>query len=178
MKTTHPLSLFRFCPKCGSEHFETNDNKSKKCASCGFVYYLNPSAATVALIFNEQKQLLVCRRAQDPARGTLDLPGGFCDCFETAEEGVVREVKEETGLDVIEVQYLFTQSNRYLYSGFTVHTMDLFFICRVNSDRSPIAMDDASACYWIPVHQLNPEDFGLQSIRQGIQKMEDENLWP
>lgn len=92
---THPLSQFLYCPQCGSAHFEINDEKSKKCAQCGFVYYFNSAAATVAFILNEKEELLVCRRAKEPAKGTLDLPGGFIDMHETAEEGVAREVKEE-----------------------------------------------------------------------------------
>lgn len=103
----HPLSQFKYCPKCGSIHFEINNEKSKRCADCGFVYYFNPSAATVALIMNEQNELLVCRRAKDPAKGTLDLPGGFIDMAETGEEGVRREVKEETGMEVNKAEYLF-----------------------------------------------------------------------
>lgn len=101
----HPLDQFLYCPKCGSSHFEINNEKSKKCADCGFVYYFNPSAATVALILNEKNELLVCRRAKEPAKGTLDLPGGFIDMNETGEEGVAREVLEETGL---KVKKLFT----------------------------------------------------------------------
>ena len=106
----HPLSQFRYCPKCGSEHFEIHNEKSKQCKDCGFVYYFNSSAATVALILNGRNELLVCRRAKEPAKGTLDLPGGFIDMAETGEEGVAREVKEETGLDVREAEggYLFT----------------------------------------------------------------------
>ena len=79
----HPFSQFKYCPKCGSVHFEINNEKSKRCADCEFVYYFNPSAATVALIMNERNELLVCRRAKDPAKGTLDLPGGFIDMAET-----------------------------------------------------------------------------------------------
>lgn len=101
----HPLDQFLYCPECGSSHFEINNEKSKKCADCGFVYYFNPSAATVALILNEKNELLVCRRAKEPAKGTLDLPGGFIDMNETGEEGVAREVLEETGL---KVKKLFT----------------------------------------------------------------------
>ncbi len=94
----HPLAQFLYCPECGSPHFEVNNEKSKKCTDCGFVYYFNPSSATVALILNEKKELLVCRRAKEPAKGTLDLPGGFIDMNETGEEGVSREVWEETCL--------------------------------------------------------------------------------
>ena len=102
----HPLSQFKYCPKCGSEHFNIHNEKSKQCTNCGFVYYFNPSSATVALILNKKNELLVCRRAKDPAKGTLDLPGGFIDMNETAEEGVTREVLEETGLKVKEAIYL------------------------------------------------------------------------
>lgn len=95
---SHPLDKFQYCPICGSSHFEVNNIKSKKCASCGFVYYANPSSATVAFIFNDKGELLVVRRKNEPAKGTLDLPGGFVDMDETGEQGVAREVKEETGL--------------------------------------------------------------------------------
>jgi len=63
------------------------------------VYYMNPSAATAAFILNGKGELLVERRKREPAKGTLDLPGGFADFDETAEEGVAREVLEETGLE-------------------------------------------------------------------------------
>ena len=56
----HPLELFKYCPKCGSPHFEVNNEKSKRCADCGFVYYFNSSAATVAFILNDKNELLPC----------------------------------------------------------------------------------------------------------------------
>lgn len=103
----HPLELFKYCPKCGSSHFEIHNEKSKHCNDCGFTYYFNSSAATVAFILNKKNELLVCRRGKNPAKGTLDLSGGFIDMNETGEEGVSREVKEETGLIVTEAKYLF-----------------------------------------------------------------------
>ena len=63
------------------------------------------------------------RRAKEPAKGTLDLPGGFVDMGETVEQGMIREIKEETGLDVEEIQYLFSSPNVYMYSGMGVHTL-------------------------------------------------------
>lgn len=164
----HPLSLFRYCPKCGSEHFDIHNEKSKQCADCGFVYYFNPSSATVALILNENNELLVCRRAKDPAKGTLDLPGGFIDIGETGEEGVAREVLEETGLEVQEAAYQFTLPNIYVYSGFPVHTLDMFYLCKVKDTRHISAMDDAADAFFIPIAEINPEDFGLGSIRKGL----------
>lgn len=138
----HPLAQFLYCPECGSPHFEVNNEKSKKCTDCGFVYYFNPSSATVALILNEKKELLVCRRAKEPAKGTLDLPGGFIDMNETGEEGVGREVWEETGLKVEKATYQFSLPNIYIYSGFSVHTLDMFFLCTVKDMSHFSAMDD------------------------------------
>ena len=167
---THVLDKFKFCPACGSSHFEINNFKSKKCASCGFTYYANPSSATVAFILNEKDELLVVRRKNEPAKGTLDLPGGFVDMDETGEEGVMREVKEETGLDATEAIYQFSIPNLYLYSGFLVHTLDMFYIVKTKDLSHVEAMDDAEESYWIPLGDIQPEKFGLGSIRQGVTK--------
>lgn len=170
----HPLHLFKYCPKCGSPRFEEHNFKSKKCADCGFVYYFNSSAATVAFILNSSNELLVCRRAKEPAKGTLDLSGGFIDMFETAEEGVAREVKEETGLDVVRAEYLFSYPNTYLYSGFLVHTMDMFFLCRVENDSVLEAMDDVAETFWMPLNKINSQEFGLDSVRKGVERFINE----
>ena len=166
---THPLEKFKYCPICGGPHFEVNNFKSKKCADCGFVYYANPCAATAAFIVNDQNELLVVRRAKEPAKGTLDLPGGFCDMYETVEEGMRREIKEETGLDVGKIQYLFSSPNIYMYSGLGVHTLDMDFLVRIHGERPAIqADDDAAEAIWLPISKIEPNDFGLTSIRNAV----------
>lgn len=172
----HPLSSFVYCPKCGSTHFAINNEKSKRCAECGFTYYFNSSAATVALILNEKNELLVCRRAKEPQKGTLDLPGGFIDMHETAEEGVSREVLEETGLIVQQTRYLFSLPNTYLYSDFLVHTLDLFFLCQVSDTTSLEAHDDVCDSFFIAMDKIDAAQFGLDSIRKGIAKLQDYKL--
>ena len=166
----HPLELFKYCPKCGSAAFHVKDEKAKRCEECGFVYYFNSSADTVAFILNEKNELLVCRRAKEPKKGTLDLTGGFIDRFETGEEGVAREVKEETGLEVEEATYLFSLPNTYLYSGFLAHTLDLFFRCNVKDESRLQAMDDVAESFWMPLDKINPEEFGLDSVREGVKR--------
>ena len=172
----HPLSEFKYCPKCGSAFFHEHNFKSKACASCGFVYYFNCSASTAAFIQDAEGRLLTVRRANEPAKGTLDLPGGFVDMDENAEEAVKREIREETGLEVSRVHYLFSIPNRYPYSGFEVHTVDLFFECLVNDFTDTKANDDASEIVFIPLNQINPIDFGLESIRQAISQFIIHNL--
>ena len=97
---SHPLHQFTYCPKCGARTFVERNEKAKQCTTCGFVYYFNPSSAVACFIRNSKGELLLVRRAKEPAKGTLDLPGGFVDMYESAEDAAHREVKEETGLRI------------------------------------------------------------------------------
>ena len=159
---------FRYCPACGSNHFTTNCVKSKRCEDCGFIFYLNPSAACAAFIRNEDGHLLVCRRGNEPAKGTLDLPGGFIDYNETGEAGISREVYEELGIGINNFNYVFSLPNDYHYSGLNVPTLDLFFEAKVPNQTAIKAADDVEESFFIPVNQLNPELFGLSSIKKAV----------
>ncbi len=161
---------FRFCPACGSQRFAKNDFKSKKCEDCNFIYYLNPSAATAIFIRNKKGDLLVCRRAKDPVKGTLDLAGGFIDFEETAEQGVIREVKEETGLEIKDVKYLFSIPNNYLFSGLNIPTMDLFFEAEVENNIEIITDNENLEVKFMPLNEINPQLFGLQSIKKAVER--------
>ena len=170
----HPLETFRHCPVCGSRRFRQDSFKSKHCDDCGFTYYANASAATAAFIRNSRGELLVAVRAKDPAKGTLDLPGGFADIGETAEQGIVREVREETGLHISQPRYLFSIPNRYPYSGMVINTLDMFFEAEADSDK-PQADDDAASLEWMPLENIDPGQFGLKSISMAVRKYIDSN---
>lgn len=185
---SHPLDMFKFCPVCGSSHWAEHNAKSKHCADCGFTYYANPLSATAAFILrapsgspkrgekpssspkNEEMEMLVVRRAKEPAKGTLDLPGGFVDMDETGEQGIIREIQEETGLSVTAVDYLFSIPNHYVYSGMELHTLDMFYCVYVGPDAEAFAADDAAECQWLPLSSVHAEDFGLHSISQGVRR--------
>ena len=166
----HPLEKFEYCPKCGSHHFVANGATSKKCENCGFEYFMNPSASNVAIIKNAKGEILVERRKQEPAKGTLDLPGGLTQIGETSEEGLAREVMEETGLKVTDAKYLFSLPNIYRYSGIDIHTLDMFYLCEVEDDSVVAAGDDAADCMWLNPDDIHTEQFGLRSVRWGLIK--------
>lgn len=170
----HPLHLFRYCPQCGSPAFAEANEKAKKCPRCGFVYYFNPAAAVACFIRDAEDRLLLVRRGKEPARGTLDLPGGFVDRFETAEEAAVREVHEETALRIDACRYLFSLPNIYPYAGFDVHTEDLFFECRVDSFSGAIPADDAAEIVVLPLPSVRPAEFGLPSVRKAVERYTSE----
>jgi len=172
----HPLTQFKYCPKCGSNHFVENNFKSKRCEDCGFIYYFNSCSSTIAIIINDDKELLVATRAHEPAKGTLDLPGGFVDMEETGEEAVAREVIEETGLVVEKVDYLFSIPNKYVYSGFEVQTLDLVYRCFVKNTENLKAEDDVARLEFIKISELDPELFGLLSVKEVIKEIQKMNI--
>lgn len=175
MTSDNPLFHFTYCPLCGSNRFVEHGSNARKCLDCGFTYYTNPRGATVAVILNDKNEVLVARRGKKPAKGTLDLVGGFMDLGETVEQAMCREIREETGLDILEGQlmYLFSMPNRYAYSGIVLHTCDMFFLCRVIGHPSVNAMDDVESLSWVPICQLRAEDFGLESIRAGVKQLQN-----
>lgn len=167
----HLLEKFRYCPACGGCRFIADNFKSKRCADCGFTYYLNASAAVAAVVLDEEGRLLVVRRAVEPAKGTLDLPGGFVDVGETLEEAVHRELAEETGASIRIERWLFSLPNRYRYSGMDIPTVDNFFLCRLGQGGTLKAADDAASLQWMKPRDIVPDDFGLSSIREGVRKV-------
>jgi ADP-ribose pyrophosphatase YjhB (NUDIX family) len=164
----YPSNVFKFCPFCGAKEFVWDGVKSHTCGACRRKLYSNASAATVALIVNARGELLFVRRRSDPAKGTLDLPGGFVDVGETAEHAVAREVKEELSLEVNELQFFGSFTNRYLFGGVVYFTLDLVFTCTVR-DLSPLrAADDVDACMFIAPQAVSLDQIGLESIREVV----------
>lgn len=162
------LNTFRHCPKCGSEKFDKDTEKSNKCNSCGFVYFLNPSAAVAAFICDKDGRLLLCRRAKNPQKGTLDLPGGFVDKNETAEEALKRELNEELNVAVENITYLFSFPNVYRYSDFDIPTLDLFFECKIDTFASIEVADDVVSAEFYHLNDICLEKIGLDSIRKAV----------
>src|SRR4029077_12061020 len=114
-----PSEQFEFCPRCAEPRPATAHHIPSRCARCGFLYYFNPAIASAAFIRGEDGRVLFIRRAKDPGRGMLSIPGGFVDIGETAEEGLRRELREEVNLEVTALEFLCTQPNVYHYQGVT-----------------------------------------------------------
>ena len=87
-------------------------------------------------------------------------------------------MREETGGEVSALRYLFSLTNVYRFSGFDVHTTDAFFLCRLADDAALAAADDADALRWLPAAEVRPEEFGLTSIRHGVERLIREGMLP
>lgn len=90
------------CSSCGAPYRPTGD-WPRTCADCGTTAYRNPLPVAVALLPVRDAQgggLVVITRAIEPRLGGTALPGGFIDHGEDWQQAVVRELNEETGIEV------------------------------------------------------------------------------
>lgn len=80
-----PSASFRFCPSCGRGPADRPDAQVFSCTACGFHYHFNPAVAAGVIAEDHEERVLLVRRAKQPARGLLGVPGGFVDVGKTAE---------------------------------------------------------------------------------------------
>ena len=95
------LSDVNFCQCCGHRLSEKEIENTVRpyCPGCGYIVYLDPKIAAVVLVSMNGK-LVLMRRGVEPAIGHWSFPGGYVDRGEVVEDAAIREVREETGLDV------------------------------------------------------------------------------
>jgi 8-oxo-dGTP diphosphatase len=92
---------YKYCPRCRSELTISaiEEHIRPYCSACGFIYYQNPTPAAGAVIVRD-KTILLVQRSIDPRKGDWCLPAGFMEWEEHPRQTTVRELKEETGLDI------------------------------------------------------------------------------
>ncbi|MFF4186152.1 NUDIX domain-containing protein [Streptomyces sp. NPDC001691] len=89
------------CGACGAP-YPADSAWPRACAACGAVAYRNPLPVAVALLPVTDARgtaLVVITRTIEPRRGRRALPGGFIDHGENWQDAVVRELREETGIE-------------------------------------------------------------------------------
>lgn len=170
MRHTLPQERLKYCPVCGSPDFKYDHLKAFNCGGCGFSFYINSAAAVAAIIENEQGEILLTRRAFEPHKGYLDLPGGFVDPMESIEEALMREIKEELNLEVTEMQYLFSVPNQYVFSNYTVYTTDLAFRCKTSDINAMETQDDVAEALFVKPAEINYDMIGAESIKKILKR--------
>jgi 8-oxo-dGTP diphosphatase len=108
--------------------------------------------AAVGAIAVRDGCLLLIRRGHAPSRGRWSLPGGRVEPGETAQQAVVREVAEETGL-AVEVGALVGEVRRVGPAGVTYQIQD--FLVTVSGATTAVAGDDATKVAWVPLDDVS-----------------------
>ena len=170
MQHTHPLNVLKFCPKCSSSDFKQTGDRSLKCGSCGFHYYVNSSAAVAGLVSDNHGRLMLVTRGIEPHYGMFDLPGGFIEPLETAENAIVRELYEELGLKTKSLHFLGTAPNEYVFSGFSVFTLDLAFRIIPESIEGLKPMDDILDYRFYAENEIDYKKIPAPSIQQFVKQ--------
>ncbi len=137
------MTLADFCARCGkpTARFEEHGRPRARCGACGWVDYDGPKPAVGAILVRG-RQVLLSRRAREPLRGLWDLPGGFLEPGEDPEAGIVRELREETGLAARVLGLVHVAAGQYDGAG----TLNLVYRCEAEGE--PRAMDDSAELRW------------------------------
>lgn len=129
---------FKMCPMCGSKKIENHENRKWICPDCGFDLYSNVASAVGVIIYDDDNNVLFEVRAKEPAKGKITIPGGFIDFDERAEDAIVRECREEIGVEVESPKFLCTFPNTYVYKNIEYKTCDIFFTAKIPSSYGSV----------------------------------------
>ena len=158
--------LINFCSNCGNTmQFGVIDGDHlprHNCNNCGFISYQNPKII-VGCFPIWKNEVMLCRRGIEPRLGFWNLPGGFMELNETIEMGAVREMKEETGVDVkiIGLHSIFSvpQVNQ-LHLHFLAELTDLEY--KLTPESTEIKLFNEENTPWSEI-AFASTDFGLKS---------------
>lgn len=162
---------FIYCPLCATtlqtRRIPANDGPERRvCASCGFIQWGNSKATASGIVVEaETGRVLLARRAVEPFKDAWDIPGGFLESGEHPEAGVVRELREETGLVVAVTRFVGVYMDTYGPPP-SEDTLNFYYECRVISGTLG-ADDDVSEIGWFDP-QNPPEPLAFENTRQAF----------
>lgn len=124
----------------------------KKCPKCGC--FTNRGISVDGVIIKGNKILLI-KRGSEPFKGYWGTPGGYVGWNETVEEAIIREVKEETGLDAISVKLVSYSSEPKRHPKQVIN-----FVYLVEINGKVRVSDDAVDAKWFDLDHL-PKDLAF-----------------
>ena len=145
---------FQYCPMCGT-HLSIKEKGGKPrpaCHNCGYLHFQNPIPGVVVVI-EKREQILLGKRAGGYGKGKWGLPQGYVEYEEDFLTAAIREVKEETGLDISLRSIINVVSNML---SPTLHTLAIVLLAGVKSGEL-CACDDLEVLEWFPISGAMPE---------------------
>ena len=137
--------------------------------------YPHPAITTDCVIFGfdgERLQVLLVERGIEPYKGKWAFPGGFLKMDETAEEGALRELREETGLERAYIQQFHTFSDPHRDPRERVITIAYYALVKIQEVHGG---DDAASARWFPLSEIPSLAFDHDYIlRMATQRLREE----
>jgi 8-oxo-dGTP diphosphatase len=149
------LDGWRFCPRCGNGAAVSPELLS--CDECGYVVWAGASVSACALCEDGEGRVLLARRAYEPSRGKWDAPGGFVHEGEHPENAVVREIREEAGVEVELRDFLGVHVDDYRDAHGLRKTLNLYWTAAISAG-TPEPADDVVELRWFSRSELPPPD--------------------
>jgi NAD+ diphosphatase len=169
--SAEPGAVFEHCPRCGGAGLDRQARYGFVCPRCSFLFYLNVAAAVAVIIRDDRDRILLARRAEDPCRGMLDVPGGFVDWGETAEEALRREIREELNLELDDLAYFCSVPNVYEYRGLNYRTLDAYFTARARDWSTLRPADDVDGYALVLPADVGQAEIGFESVRRALARL-------
>ena len=158
---------FNYCPYCGLEGIAFDRIKEYHCTSCEFTYFHNVAAA-VGTILECSGKIVLIKRKQEPGKGLLDLPGGFVDPGEAAEEAARREIREEVKIDVDTLQYLGSCPNTYEFKDVCYNSCDLLFYSKIDAFPTEFDETEVTELVLMDPREIQDDEIAFESIKMGL----------
>lgn len=167
------VEVYKFCPRC-SAHLEALDNHTMKCVTCNKFLFNSPKPVSAIILFN-QKEILLGKRNREPDKGTWNLIGGFVDVEETHKAAIIRETKEEIGieLDVEKITYFGSYTGRYEYQEINYYLVSSTYTYFLDKEIELKPSDDISETKWfafdsVPFDNLHKQEGIGNSLKDFI----------
>jgi ADP-ribose pyrophosphatase YjhB (NUDIX family) len=159
---------WRICPRCGAE-LELEPRRAT-CPSCGSRYFANSAPTVGALCEDDQGRVMLARRAIEPRKGLWDTPGGFLEEGEPPLDGLRRELREETGLEIEPVEFVAALTDIYGDGPGAGAVLSLNWTARVIGG-APKPADDVSEIRWFAPDELpRPEEIAFPSVAELVER--------
>jgi ADP-ribose pyrophosphatase YjhB (NUDIX family) len=149
---------YTYCPHCGAalDDVVVAGSVRKKCPECGFVHFRNPGVGAAVVVWDEQRRLLLVKRAPGATKaGLWSIPAGYVDYGEDVRHAAGRELTEETGLVADVGRVVWVASNFHDPAKLTV---GIWFEGTVTGG-SLVAGDDAEDAQFFATDDLPPLAF-------------------
>ena len=137
-----------------------------------YIYeYPRPAVTADCMVITKEKEpkVLLIQRGHEPFKGCWAFPGGFMNMDETTEQCAVRELEEETGLKVADIQQIGAYSK--VDRDPRGRTVTVAYLAVIEKPEAVKGLDDAAKAQWFPISALPKLAFDHEEIMKDAKKL-------